>query len=240
MVGRAEAFDVGDGTAARAIMGSELGRTLLPEKKPAMPGCLELKAVCLPFEVLEVVVRCGRCGAGIVVPHNSHRRAVGDSHIKVQAGQDRGASAMLANFPRGVLGRARFTPMCSQVFTQLSRARRLFEGASLGSRQQGGGMLPLSLATLGSGGRYSVLYIVVDDFRADIADAYGQGGRVKTPHLDALGRSSLVFDRSYCQLARCAPSRHSFMTGRYPQTTRVLTSSPTFRGKHPSRCAPPS
>lgn len=81
--------------------------------------------------------------------------------------------------------------------------------------------------------RYSVLHIVVDDWRTEAAIAYGQH-HVKTPNLDGLAASSLVFDRAYCQLARCAPSRHSFMTGRSPQTTRVLTSSPSFRGGHPS------
>ena len=78
----------------------------------------------------------------------------------------------------------------------------------------------------------NVLYIVADDYRNDMAAAYGQV-QVSTPHLDALAGSALVFDRAYCQLARCAPSRHSFMTGRYPTQTRVLTSSPSFRGYHP-------
>lgn len=77
--------------------------------------------------------------------------------------------------------------------------------------------------------RKSVLHIVVDDLRDDLRTAH-----VQTPHLDVLRSQSLTFDRAYCQLARCAPSRHSFMTGRYPITTRVITSDNTFRGRHPA------
>ena len=80
--------------------------------------------------------------------------------------------------------------------------------------------------------RRNLVYIVADDLRAELP-AYGRH-HMRTPHLDALAASSLVFDRAYCQLARCAPSRMSFMTGRGPQTTRVLTSSPYFRGYHPT------
>ena len=80
--------------------------------------------------------------------------------------------------------------------------------------------------------RKDVLYLVADDLRNELP-CYGRH-HVRTPHLDALAHSATVFDRAYCQLARCAPSRMSFLTGRGPQTTRVLTSSPWFRGYHPS------
>lgn len=77
--------------------------------------------------------------------------------------------------------------------------------------------------------QYSVLHIVADDLRDELLSPH-----VHTPHLDALRATALTFDRAYCQLARCAPSRLSFMTGRYPQTTRVLTSASSFRGGHPT------
>ena len=81
--------------------------------------------------------------------------------------------------------------------------------------------------------RKDLLYLVADDLRAELP-AYGRA-HMRTPHLDALAASSTVFERAYCQLARCAPSRMSFLTGRGPQTTRVLTSSPqTDRRSHAS------
>ena len=66
----------------------------------------------------------------------------------------------------------------------------------------------------------NVLYIVVDDLRADFG-TYGLP--VQTPHIDALAASAgaLRFNRSYCQLSVCAPSRMSFMTSRRPDTFGV-------------------
>lgn len=81
----------------------------------------------------------------------------------------------------------------------------------------------------------SVLYIVIDDLRNEL-NAYGRH-HMRTPHIDSLAATGMTFERAYCQLARCAPSRHSFLTGRGPMTTRVLTSSPNFRVYHPDASA---
>ena len=67
----------------------------------------------------------------------------------------------------------------------------------------------------------NVLYLIADDLRPDISDAYGQS-QVKTPHVDKLAADSLVFAKAYCQQAVCGPSRNSFMTGRRPHRTNVL------------------
>ena len=37
-----------------------------------------------------------------------------------------------------------------------------------------------------------------------------------TPNLKALAESSTVFNRAYCNIAVCSPSRMSFLSGRYP------------------------
>ena len=42
-----------------------------------------------------------------------------------------------------------------------------------------------------------------------------------TPAMDGLASTSLVFDRAYCQIAVCAPSRTSLLTGRRPDTNHV-------------------
>ena len=80
--------------------------------------------------------------------------------------------------------------------------------------------------------RRDLLYLVADDLRNELP-TYGRR-HILSPHIDSLASSSTVFDRAYCQLARCAPSRMSFLTGRSPQTTRVLTSSPYFRHTAPA------
>ena len=80
--------------------------------------------------------------------------------------------------------------------------------------------------------RPNVLYLMADDMRPQLG-AYGHA-YMRTPHLDALAASALVFDAAYTQFAYCAPSRASFLTGRRPERTRVLNFEHTFREYHPS------
>ena len=75
--------------------------------------------------------------------------------------------------------------------------------------------------------RPNVLYVVVDDLRPNLG-AYNQTF-MRTPHLDALARGALTFDRAYVQIAVCAPSRNSFMSGRRPQTTLSYNFLDDFR-----------
>ena len=49
------------------------------------------------------------------------------------------------------------------------------------------------------------------------------------PNLWAFANKSLVFDRAYCQIAVCSPSRNSFMTGRRPNGTLVWNFYNHFR-----------
>ncbi len=60
----------------------------------------------------------------------------------------------------------------------------------------------------------NVLFIVSDDLKASVLGCYGDPF-CKTPNIDSLARSGLVFDRAYCQGTSCGPSRQSFMFSRY-------------------------
>ena len=70
-----------------------------------------------------------------------------------------------------------------------------------------------------SGAPRNVLFLAADDLRTDLG-CYGSV-EAKTPHLDALARRSVLFERAYAQQAVCNPSRASILTGRRPDTIKV-------------------
>ncbi len=65
----------------------------------------------------------------------------------------------------------------------------------------------------------NVLFFHIDDLRPELG-CYGQDN-IKSPNIDALAASGVVFDRAYCQQALCGPSRISMMSGMYPDTTGI-------------------
>ena len=64
-------------------------------------------------------------------------------------------------------------------------------------------------------GQPNILIIMVDQLAPHFLPAYGHPV-VKTPNLDRLFESSVVFDKAYCNAPLCAPSRYVMMTGRLP------------------------
>ena len=70
-----------------------------------------------------------------------------------------------------------------------------------------------------AGQKKNVLFIAVDDLRPELG-TYGTDF-VKSPNLDKLASESIVFERAYCQIAVCSPSRASLLTGRRPDSNHV-------------------
>ena len=62
--------------------------------------------------------------------------------------------------------------------------------------------------------RSNILFITTDQQRADTLGCCGSR-HVRTPNLDRLARSGVVFDRAYVQNVVCIPSRACIQTGRY-------------------------
>jgi arylsulfatase len=65
----------------------------------------------------------------------------------------------------------------------------------------------------------NILWICTDQQRFDTLGCYGNEW-VRTPNIDKLAAEGVLFDRAFSQSPVCTPSRSSFMTGRYPRTTR--------------------
>lgn len=60
----------------------------------------------------------------------------------------------------------------------------------------------------------NVLFIISDDLKASVLGCYGDPF-CKTPNIDQLANSGMVFERAYCQGTSCGPSRQSLMFSRY-------------------------
>src|SRR5687767_10188433 len=81
--------------------------------------------------------------------------------------------------------------------------------------------------------RPNVLFLVSDDLN-NFQGCYGHA-RAKTPNIDALAARGVRFDRAYCAFPLCGPSRNSFMTGLYPNSTGILANAQIFRQTIPSQ-----
>ena len=68
--------------------------------------------------------------------------------------------------------------------------------------------------------RPNILWIIADQLRADHV-GFG-GSAVRTPNLDALAASGMVFDRAHVANPICMPNRCSMLTGRIPSAHGVV------------------
>ena len=80
-------------------------------------------------------------------------------------------------------------------------------------------------------GQYNVLFIIADDLRPWLG-CYGHS-EIHTPNIDQLAERGMLFNRAYCQLPLCNPSRASMLTGLRPATTGIFSNSGDFREKLP-------
>lgn len=85
--------------------------------------------------------------------------------------------------------------------------------------------------------RPNVLFVIVDDLRPELG-CYGNS-EIRTPRFDKFAEESILFTRTHCQAAACAPSRASVMLGMRPDSTRVWSLGEKFRVINPKAVTMP-
>lgn len=87
------------------------------------------------------------------------------------------------------------------------------------------------VGTASAANRMNVLFIAVDDLRPELG-CYGQA-HIHSPNIDRLAAEGMLFERAYCQMAVCSPSRSSLMTGCRPDRIKVHDLETHFRKAFP-------
>jgi len=99
-------------------------------------------------------------------------------------------------------------------------------------------ILAASLASLAADKRApNVLFIVCDDLNTHISP-WGYE-HIETPALERLAAESVRFPRAFCQYPVCGPSRASFLSGLYPESTGVLNNQVDIRNERPGTVTMP-
>ena len=77
----------------------------------------------------------------------------------------------------------------------------------------------------------NVLLICVDDLKPNLG-CYGDT-LARTPNIDKLAKSGVIFERAYCNQAVCSPSRNALLTSLRPQTLGIYDLGTNFRQSRP-------
>lgn len=83
----------------------------------------------------------------------------------------------------------------------------------------------------------NILFVSIDDLRPTLG-AYGDTIAI-TPNMDQLASEGMTFRQTFTQVAVCAPSRASLMTGLRPDSTRVWHLGNKFRDINPNTVTMP-
>ena len=85
--------------------------------------------------------------------------------------------------------------------------------------------------------RKNILFVVCDDLNTHVSSSGYKN--ISTPNLTKLAEESITFNRAFCQYPVCGPSRASFLSGLYPQSTGVLNNTFDIRKTRPGTISMP-
>ncbi|MFT7302108.1 MAG: arylsulfatase A-like enzyme [Akkermansiaceae bacterium] len=86
----------------------------------------------------------------------------------------------------------------------------------------------LAVSSANAATRPNVLFISLDDLN-DWVGCLGGHPQAKTPNLDRLAASGVLFDNAHCAAPACNPSRSAIMTGRSPHRTGLYDNGQKMR-----------
>ena len=94
----------------------------------------------------------------------------------------------------------------------------------------------LALSSALAGPKPDIVMIAIDDLRPMLG-CYGDP-RAKTPNIDRLAKRGVLFERAYCQYAKCGVSRLSIMSGLRPDAINAFAGhrrkyADAFRSRRP-------
>ena len=78
----------------------------------------------------------------------------------------------------------------------------------------------------------NILLIVCDDLNTHVKPRGNE--HIHTPAMDLLASQGMTFQRAFCQYPVCGPSRASFLSGLYPESTGVLGNQADIREVRPN------
>lgn len=79
----------------------------------------------------------------------------------------------------------------------------------------------------------NILFLMADQMSARALAIHGNKV-CRTPHLDALAKSGVVFENAYCNAPLCAPTRFSMLAGRLPAAIGAYDNASEFRAEIPT------
>jgi iduronate 2-sulfatase len=85
--------------------------------------------------------------------------------------------------------------------------------------------------------RPNVLFIVCDDLNTHVSTS--DYPYISTPAFDELAENGMTFKRAYCQYPVCGPSRASFLSGLYPESSGVINNTADIRDERPDTVTMP-
>jgi len=92
-------------------------------------------------------------------------------------------------------------------------------------------IIALTVAGLAGAAQPNILFLSMDDLKPELG-CYGSE-TIKTPNIDRLAKSGMLFEHHYVQQAVCGPSRASMFSGLRPDTTKVWDLKHTCREECP-------